>query len=272
MLVRFTDSGKNNSSKIINKYKNVLPELIDKVFDKLPLTKTDKNRLKRISGDIFSKYPKEFSQENYSGLVIAGFGENETFPSFKKYQIEVVMNGRLKFKEKGLTQIDFIKPSAISAFAQKEMVATFMEGIDPDLSSFVTTYIQNLLRDYPVALVQNIPGLSPQVQSNLNSQLSGISNNIFQEFTKAFVNYRKANHIAPILEIVNILSKNDLAEMAESLVHLTSLKRKFTPQSETVGGPIDVAVISKGDGFVWIKRKHYFNKELNPGFFMRYNN
>jgi hypothetical protein len=37
--------------------------------------------------------------------------------------------------------------------------------------------------------------------------------------------------------------------------------------AETVGGPIDVAVISKGDGFIWIKRKHYFKPELNPHFF-----
>jgi hypothetical protein len=36
--------------------------------------------------------------------------------------------------------------------------------------------------------------------------------------------------------------------------------------AETVGGAIDVAVISKGDGFVWIKRKHYFRPELNGHF------
>ena len=37
-----------------------------------------------------------------------------------------------------------------------------------------------------------------------------------------------------------------------------------------VGGPIDVAVISKGDGFVWIKRKHYFKAELNLHFLDNY--
>jgi len=58
--------------------------------------------------------------------------------------------------------------------------------------------------------------------------------------------------------------------MAESLVSLTSFKRKVTMESETVGGPIDVAVISKGDGFIWIKRKHYFKPELNPQFFASY--
>ena len=41
-------------------------------------------------------------------------------------------------------------------------------------------------------------------------------------------------------------------------------------EEETVGGPIDVAVISKGDGFIWIKRKHYFQRELNQQFFANY--
>jgi hypothetical protein len=44
----------------------------------------------------------------------------------------------------------------------------------------------------------------------------------------------------------------------------------MSTETETVGGPVDVAVISKGDGFVWIKRKHYFRPELNPGFFSNY--
>jgi len=35
-------------------------------------------------------------------------------------------------------------------------------------------------------------------------------------------------------------------------------------QAETVGGPVDVAVISKGDGLIWMKRKHYFEPGLNP--------
>lgn len=58
--------------------------------------------------------------------------------------------------------------------------------------------------------------------------------------------------------------------MAEALVSLTAFKRRVSMDTETVGGPIDVAVISKGDGFVWIKRKHYFGADLNPQFFAKY--
>ena len=58
--------------------------------------------------------------------------------------------------------------------------------------------------------------------------------------------------------------------MAETLVNLTSFRQRVSPDAETVGGPVDVAIISRGDGFIWIKRKHYFQAELNHQFFNNY--
>ena len=68
------------------------------------------------------------------------------------------------------------------------------------------------------------------------------------------------------------LSKEDLAELAESLIYLTYLKRRMSGSEESVGGPIDVAIITKGDGFIWIKRKHYFDIKLNQDFTLKYLN
>ena len=64
------------------------------------------------------------------------------------------------------------------------------------------------------------------------------------------------------INAVSLLSKEDLAEMAESLIYLTYLKRRITFAEESVGGAVDVAIISKGDGFVWIKRKMYFDSKI----------
>jgi hypothetical protein len=72
------------------------------------------------------------------------------------------------------------------------------------------------------------------------------------------------------MDIVESLQKSDLAEMAEALVNLTSFKRHISKESETVGGPTDVAIISKGDGFIWKKRKHYFDVDLNKHFLENY--
>ena len=50
-------------------------------------------------------------------------------------------------------------------------------------------------------------------------------------------------------------------------VSLTALKRRVSLEEETVGGPIDVAVVvSKGDGLIWIRRKHYFDPALNQSY------
>ena len=43
--------------------------------------------------------------------------------------------------------------------------------------------------------------------------------------------------------MASILQKKELAVMAETLVNITSFKRKFIFDYETVGSPIDVAII-----------------------------
>lgn len=69
--------------------------------------------------------------------------------------------------------------------------------------------------------------------------------------------------------MIRSMPKQELATLASSLIEITSLKRKVSRVQETVGGEVDVAVISKSEGFVWTKRKHYFPAELNKRFFVR---
>ncbi|MCL2142020.1 MAG: hypothetical protein FWH46_04000 [Methanimicrococcus sp.] len=82
--------------------------------------------------------------------------------------------------------------------------------------------------------------------------------------------YSAEEFIAPIFEALENLPKTELAMMAETLINLTSFKQKITNQLETVGGPIDVAVISKSEGFVWVKRKYYFDPNNNPHYIAKH--
>ena len=41
--------------------------------------------------------------------------------------------------------------------------------------------------------------------------------------------------------------------------------QRFMPGPDTVGGPVEVAAITKHEGFKWIARKHYFSRGLNSG-------
>lgn len=91
-----------------------------------------------------------------------------------------------------------------------------------------------------------------------------------EDFSKKMEEFRYQNHISPLVTTVAGLPKDELAEVAETLVQLTSFRRRFSQDSETVGGPVDVAVVSKGDGFIWVKRKHYFDIEKNVHFRQNY--
>lgn len=82
--------------------------------------------------------------------------------------------------------------------------------------------------------------------------------------------YRKKMFVEPIIKVVEMLPKDELAAMAKSFVRLTSFKRRVSMDAETVAEPIDVAVISKGDGLIWVRRKHYFEPGLNRHFFRNY--
>lgn len=104
--------------------------------------------------------------------------------------------------------------------------------------------------------------LADELSQALSSEVDAFQNDV--------EGYSWENHVGPVLSIVEALPKDELAEMAEAVVSLTALRRKMSSDQETVGPPIDVAVISKGDGLVWIKRKHYFDIGLNPYFLARH--
>lgn len=56
----------------------------------------------------------------------------------------------------------------------------------------------------------------------------------------------------------------DAIDLAEFLVETTIKFSRFTVDWATCGGPIEVAAITKHEGFKWTKRKLYFDTKLNP--------
>lgn len=64
--------------------------------------------------------------------------------------------------------------------------------------------------------------------------------------------------------VVPAMPIQDAIELAEFLVHATIQFVRFSPGEATVGGPIEIATITKHEGFKWVARKHYFQARLNP--------
>ena len=252
------------------KYRNLISEAKKDTFESLPLTQHFSRQLTEIAINLFTKFPTGLVTSNHSGIVIAGFGTRETFPSVESFLVEAKIGNYLKHKQERSTNISFPNDAAIIPFAQSEMVVTFMEGVDPDYRSVIEAGVKQIYIAYPEILVDNIDCLNKKEKKELKNRLNEIGQKMFDEQRKELSNYRTEYHINPIMSVVAGLPKDELAAMAEALINLTSFKRRVSMEEETVGGPIDVAVISKGDGFVWIKRKHYFERELNQQFFANY--
>jgi succinate dehydrogenase flavin-adding protein (antitoxin of CptAB toxin-antitoxin module) len=249
------------------KYKDTIIKAIKEIFGNLPISNEISDQLVKISINLVTKdrFPK-----NTTGIVIAGFGEMDTFPSVKWFIIEIIANHLLKYKVINFCEITYNTHAWIIPFAQSEMVNTFVEGVHPDYTKRLDGYLTELLSKYPNYVVDNIKKLDDKEKQALKDQLKSTGENLLKMFKENMKKYSNQTHVQPIISAVAMLPKDELAGMAEALVNLTSFKRRISMEAETVGGPIDVAVISKGDGFIWIKRKHYFKSELNPHFFANY--
>ena len=228
--------------------------------------------LTEIAIALFVKYPIGMISPYTSGVVIAGFGTKDMFPVLVSFSIEGEVCGFMKYKknEEKSAEIDFDSDATIIPFAQDEMVATFMTGVDPNYQIALERNLHELFTSYPEILVESIDKFSPQEKDEWKSKLQTISDEMFSEFSDLLRDLRSEFYVNSIMRVVRMLPKDELAAMAESLINLTSFKRRVSMEEETVAGPIDVAVISKGDGFIWIKRKHYFDRDLNQQFFANY--
>ena len=98
------------------------------------------------------------------------------------------------------------------------------------------------------------------IEQIANMDISDIENEFHEKIT-TFIDEEYVNGIVDAVESFNI---EDMTNMAESLVSMTNLQRHISSSEESVGGPIDVAVITRSEGFIWIKHKQWFSQQLNP--------
>jgi hypothetical protein len=259
-------------TQVERKYSEVITRELKQIFEELPLSKTDMNRIRKIIGHLFSKYPKGADDSGRAGIIIAGFGTDDIFPVLKSYSVSGVVENRLKYLERETHEITVDMDAGLFAFAQREMVARFMKGVDPDYLKYEDRSLSEFLEKYAHKIMEEIVVSRKVNKTKIMKDIIDIGEKLKSEYFEASAEFAQDYFVDPILNVVGMLPKDELAAMAESLVNLTSFKRRVTMQYETVGGPIDVAIISKNDGFVWVKRKHYFKAELNPNYFKNYYN
>lgn len=194
-----------------------------------------------------------------TGIVIAGYGRKQYLPQLEHFNCYAVFRNKLIFErlEDDCTSIRHDNTSEIVPLAQSDMIDTFRLGADVSTLVNIDRRVSQALDEFAQALVDagHVPAgvdMTPFHQTATN------------QFKERLRDYLWEHHSTPLRRVIGMLSPEELAELAETFVSMESLKERVTRPTETVGGPVDVAIITKGDGFIWVKRKHYFDPALNP--------
>ncbi len=192
--------------------------------------------------------------EGYTGIVFAGFGQRDKFPAMISYHTGGVFGGILKKAPDRRDAIEANTGPVVMTFAQDKMIHTFMTGIDRDFRLYLFIETLKLTHQLVADLISGLPALDKNQKQQLYNQYSeeNLSAALIAFFQKV-EEYQRYMHTSPIFRAIHTLPRQELAETAASLVKLNSFQQKVMQEPETVGGPVDVALISLSEGLVLIR-------------------
>lgn len=220
---------------------DLIREQLDEYFNNIEYSD---EQLNFLSKTIYKAMLVGFDRNSVTGLVIAGYGVEEIFPSLRQIELSGVFAKRLVWRVITEKEISQNVACHIIPFAQSEMIDTIMNGIDPRLNAFIGQQFNEILE---------------------RNNISNTQEELFQTIASVQQQY----YINPIFDLIGMQPIDEMASTAKTFIELTSFKRKIVNTLETVGGPVDVLAISKGEGPIWIERKHYFNIENNIDYKIR---
>jgi hypothetical protein len=195
-----------------------------------------------------------------AGLVFAGFGDHDIFPHMIEYRSNGMLEGTQAIQEIKRSAIDHTVPASLDAFAQTSMSDTF----SADVYDALMKVLSEKLKEFAGKICNAVGAKFEDINAFddlIKEARTGISDGWFESAWR--------EHSYPLRRVLGDLPVEEMAELAETLVNLQSLKEKVTKPSASVGGPVDVAIITKNEGLVWVKRKLFFDGALNPRYHYR---
>ena len=248
--------------------------IIDIFFD--GITETDEPKYVKT-------YPKEFlevirplaeqtlmaclttrSERNgHAELVFSGYGEEQEYPSLVSAIVYEGFDHKVNYhiRPEDIICISDEKPVAFCPFAQADVTKSIICGQHDRWLGRILKYTE---KKYAHTLEEIFNPNNEEIDFEFANMLSEV------KFDDLIDRYRKS--------IIRLLDKNQhewektlehydlkaMAALAQSLIDLTGFQRILTFEQEGVGGPVDVAVITKNDGFTWLSRKSwYHHKDVN---------
>ncbi|WP_407147698.1 hypothetical protein [Bradyrhizobium sp. ORS 86] len=256
-------------SDVISGYSDRIDELCKPRFEGRQLNEGEAIKFKSIVANVLLRI---VPSPTITGVVVAGYGSTETFPAVHAFEVDGRVLGKMKVTARDSNSIaTSLDGGQVTSFAQTDVIQRLLGGADPKFVDKTADYIQTAVRKVAETIEsqtrpKRLSRAERQKRAELVEDLADVIRDEYEnETTKSLTD----EFSREFDRMIAMMPKQELIELAEALVSITAVERKATTDEGTVGGPIDVAFITRHEGFVWIKRKHYFEAERNPRYFWR---
>jgi hypothetical protein len=146
------DLSEEERDSILEEYKNSFNEVISKKFKHYEISQDIHNDILSIIRNAIFKNPKEYL--GYSGVILSGFGDDEVFPSTIGFKVSSVINENIMMGEQETYSINLDERAEILPFAQRDMVESFVYGIDSHFKEEIEKGINDILFGIPETVIE----------------------------------------------------------------------------------------------------------------------
>jgi hypothetical protein len=241
------------AKRIPARYGAFISELIEYGFGQFPLSKQAMQRLQEVAVMCVTK---DLFLEDVTGLVFGGFGRDDRYPTVITYYVSAMVDGIAKRSEVSVDAIDNEVRSKLRVFADSEVTHAFLRGIDYNLERRLYGGFHMLMHGIVDEVIAAFPNATEAAKAEIRARFhDDYVPRYFDAFRGMIGQYQQAAFINPVLRVLEIAARTELAETARALVELNVFKKRIMAQKETVGGAIDVALISRDGGFQWYSKQ-----------------
>ena len=201
-----------------------------------------------VDSEIIASHIKNdvvFKENERTFLVFAGYGEDEAYPSICQYEVTGINKSKLQWQLSGSANISSEQESNIFTSGQSDFIDAIELGIQNERIGIIRKRFQTLIEDL---LTQNL----------LDSLIGKIDYPTIRQEVADLIRESGKEHLRQHLDAIKQFDLQKMACLAENLIKATELHRKITFRQEGVGGLIDLAVITREDGFQWLNRKSWY--------------
>lgn len=178
-------------------------------------------------------------------LAFIGYGTDDLFPGHQVITVHGMVNDQVRYDWWEPAAVTPGRPALVTPFGQDEAIGTFLRAYNAEFLALAHRRIDHLLEkvDLSGVLLEEDGGAEE------------VARVTHEGLDEDFERLSRRGFIDPMLDTVETLPPADLARMAEALVGVQALRAASTRRQPSVGGPIDVVVITRRHGVQWVRRK-----------------